>query len=167
MEGITDVEMDWPEPATKKRVLMETPDSSDDAPAEKYWRGDDFVAKTWMDKLQEWGYRRGCCNGHMDGRLPGWRWRTGQTGRDRSHGESAGLLAHGVKEDVKRVGQLQIPDDTLGEGLAHGTWRVEHEGPIDLLHDSTSGPSTERICSLLVQGRVIDFIALKLGLKTF
>ena len=34
LDGITDVEMDSLEAATRKRALMETPDSGDDAPAE-------------------------------------------------------------------------------------------------------------------------------------
>ena len=42
LDWITDVGMDSLEAATRKRALMETTDSSDDAPAEKYWRADDL-----------------------------------------------------------------------------------------------------------------------------
>ena len=35
----------------RKRALMETPDSGDDAPAGKHWRAHDFVAEASKDEL--------------------------------------------------------------------------------------------------------------------
>ena len=44
-------EMDLTDAETRKRTLVETTCSDDDGPAEKYWRGEDFVAKAPMDEL--------------------------------------------------------------------------------------------------------------------
>ena len=50
--------------------------------------------------------------------------------RPRKKAGQSSCARSGRGHDTTRCGQLQIPDDTLGEGLAHERWRVEDEGTI-------------------------------------
>ena len=79
---------------------METTDSSGDAPAEKYWRADDVVAKAFMDELtRSWHVDE---NGQIDECPTTDTWTVDRLGggdamdrraRARDHGESTGQPA--------------------------------------------------------------------------
>ena len=126
LDGITDVEMDTPELATGKRALMETPDSGDDSPAEKYWRADDLVAKASMDELTG-------------------SWRVDENGK----------IGEDAATDTRTV-------DCLCGGGA-----LDKQAAIDASACARTGRGHEtRRCGHSA-GRVIDFIASKLGLETF
>ena len=108
LDGITDVEMNSLEAATRKRALVETTDSGDVAPAEKSWRADDFVEKASMDELTgNWLVDE---NGEIDKDAATDKWTTAWVGGaldkqaviDATEKALDSLLAHGVVEDVKR-----------------------------------------------------------------
>ena len=110
LDGITDVEMNSLEAPTRKRALVETPDSGDDAPAEKSWRADDFVEKASMDELTgNWLVDE---NGEIDKDAATDTWTIDCLGGGGALDKQAvidatekaldSLLAHGVVADVKR-----------------------------------------------------------------
>ena len=108
LDGVTDIETDSPEVATRKRALMETTNSRDDAPAESYWRADDIVAKASMDELtRSWLVDERNDEGAATDtptvvRLGGGGAKDKQAEPEATKKALDSLLAHGVVEDMMR-----------------------------------------------------------------
>ena len=157
---------------------METTGDDDDEPAEKRWRADDFVAKASMDVLTgTWITDE---NGILDENAAGDTWTDclGAGGElDRQAADEVtekgldSLLAHGVVEDMKR-------EDAKGFKTLmtrwDKRWRMKDGGwkmKVRFVgREYKWAEHREDIFSLgatLSASRVIDFLALKMGLETF
>ena len=103
---------------TRKRALVETTGDDDEEPAEKYWRGEDFVAKASMDELTG-------------------NWLTGENGildEDAAGDTWTDCLEAGGELDIGHEARgregVQDSDDAMGPTLEDEGRRVEDEGQI-------------------------------------
>ena len=159
-------------------ALVEPTEDDDDEPAEKYWRAEDFVAKASMDELTgTWITDE---NGILDEDAAGDTWTDclGASGElDRQEADEAtekaldSWLAHGVVEDMKR-------EDTKGFKTLTARWdkrwrMKDGEWKMKVRFFGREYIWAERREDLFSPGathaasRVIDFLALKMGLEKF
>ena len=166
--------MELTDEETRKRVLVETTGDDDDESAEKYWRAGDFVVTASMDELTgNWLTDEDGILGE-DAAGDAWKDCLGAGGElDRQAADEAtekaldSLLAHGVVEDMKR-------EDAKGFKTWDKRWRMKDgEWKMKVRFVGREYMWAEHREDLFSPGvtnsvsRVIDFLALKMGLETF
>ena len=149
---------------------METRDSGDDAPADKYLRADVFVAQAWMDELT--GSWLVDDNGEIDDDAATATWTVDCLGGGGALDKQAeiesteealdSLLGHGMVEDMKRDVAVDFKFLTTRAGRKDGRWKMKVRF---VAREYKWAEHREDLFSLGAtrsDGRAIDFIALKL-----